>query len=373
MSTMRKNNFTNRWVIVADGDGLQPTNLHFKKFERWTDFCPFCKNNESATPAEIFAIRNRISSPNGPGWSVRVVPNSLPRLRIEGELARRAEGLHDLMNGVGAHEIIVETSRHDRNLHELEIEEISDVIKAYIARIVDLEGDRRVRYVLIFKNHGEGAGANTISHSISQLIALPITPRAVKTKLMIARDYFALKERCIYCDVIQQELKGGKRLISQNEDFVAFAPFASRFPFEMCILPKFHSSAFSRMGANQSRNLALILRDVLQKLDQEVGGPPYNCRCTTDHFCVQEGTTGTLSKRTSIGISKSCPNCLVLRDSSGRQDSSTTPCHRKSPFAAFLWRGSPSVLTWQFPPTGRVFQDCLDCREQNFGTVPFIQ
>jgi UDPglucose--hexose-1-phosphate uridylyltransferase len=176
------------------------------------------------------------------------------------------------MNGVGAHEIIVETSRHDRSLHELEIDEISDVIRAYIARIGDLEGDKRVRYVLIFKNHGEGAGAHTISHSISQLIALPITPRAVKTKLMIARDYFALKERCIYCDVLQQELKVRKRLIGENEDFVAFAPFASRFPFEMCIFPKFHSSAFSRLGATQGKNLALILRDV----DQKVGGPPYN-------------------------------------------------------------------------------------------------
>jgi UDPglucose--hexose-1-phosphate uridylyltransferase len=93
---------------------------------------------------------------------------------------------------------------------------------------------------------------------------------------MIARDYFALKERCIYCDVLQQELKGRKRLIGENEDFVAFAPFASRFPFEMCVLPKFHSSAFSRIGATQGRNLALILRDVLQKLDQKVGGPPYN-------------------------------------------------------------------------------------------------
>ncbi len=276
MSQMRKDIFTDRWVIVADGDGLQPTDFHFKKFVRDTGFCPFCEHNEATTPEEVFAIRNHPSSPNGPGWSVRVVPNSQPRLRIEGELARRAEALHDLMNGVGAHEIIVETSRHDRSLHELEIEEISDVIRAYIARIADLEGDEHVRYVLIFKNHGKGSGAHTISHSISQLIALPITPRAVKTKLMIARDYFALKERCVYCDVLQQELKDRKRLIGENEDFVAFAPFASRFPFEMCVLPKFHSSAFSRIEGTQGRNLALILRDVLQKLDQKVGGPPYN-------------------------------------------------------------------------------------------------
>ncbi len=202
--------------------------------------------------------------------------HSRPRLRIEGQLGRRAEALYDLMNGVGAHEIIVETARHDRSLHELEIEEISNVIRAYRARIVDLAGDNRVRYVLIFKNHGEGAGAHTISHSISQLVALPITPGTVKAKLMIARDYFALKERCIYCDVLQQEIKGRKRLIADNEDFVAFAPFASRFPFEMAAFLKFHSSAFGRIAATQIEHLAQILRDVLRKLDQTVGGPPYN-------------------------------------------------------------------------------------------------
>jgi UDPglucose--hexose-1-phosphate uridylyltransferase len=179
------------------------------------------------------------------------------------------------MNGVGAHEIIVETPRHDRSLHELEVHEISDVIRAYAARIIDLEGDKRMRYVLIFKNHGEGAGAHSISHSISQLMALAVTPRSLKTKLMVARDYFAVKERCIYCDVLQQELKG-RRLIAENADFVAFAPFASRFPFEMGVFPKSHSSAFSRISPGQIENLARILRDVLQKLDRTLGGPPYN-------------------------------------------------------------------------------------------------
>ena len=289
MSQIRKDIFTDRWVIVEESDALQPADFRFKKFVSDTGVCPFCESNEAATPPEVFAIRKPGSSPNGPGWSVRVVPNSRPQLRIEGQLKRRAEALHDLMNGVGAHEIIAETSRHDRSLHELEIEEISNVIRAYRARILDLEGDQRVRYVLIFKNHGEGAGAHTISHSISQLVALPITPRAVKTKLMIARDYFALKERGLYCDVLQQELKGRKRLIAENEDFVAFAPFASRFPFEMVVLPKFHSSAFSRISATQTDNLARILRDVLQKLDQKVGGPPYNLSVHDRPFLRRRG------------------------------------------------------------------------------------
>ena len=276
MSQMRKDVFTGRWVIVDETTTVQPSDFHFKKFARGTTFCPFCETNEASTPPEVFAIRKLGSSPNRPGWSVRVVPNSNPCLRIEGDLGRRGEGLHDLMNGVGAHEIIVETPRHDRSLHELGPGEISDVIRACVARIVDLERDKRMHYVLVFKNQGEEAGAHTISHSISQLMALSVTPRNVKTKLTIAREYFGQKERCLYCDVLQQELKQGKRLVSENEHFLAFVPFASRFPFELLLLPKDHSSAFSRMSEPQINALSRILRDALQKLDQTLGGPPYN-------------------------------------------------------------------------------------------------
>jgi UDPglucose--hexose-1-phosphate uridylyltransferase len=276
MSQMRKDIFSDRWVIVEETTTVRPSDFHFKKFVRETTFCPFCETNEASTPPEVFAIRKPGSSPDRPGWSVRVVPNSNPRLRIEGELGRRGEGFHDLMNGVGAHEIIVETPRHGRSLHELEPGEISDVIRACVARIVDLERDKRMRYVLMFKNQGEEAGAHTISHSISHLMALPVTPRAVKSKLGIARGYFAQKERCIYCDVLQQELKQAKRVVAENEHFVTFAPFASRFPFELLLLPKEHSSAFSSMGEGQIGTLSRILGDVLRKLDQTLGGPPYN-------------------------------------------------------------------------------------------------
>jgi len=159
----------------------------------------------------------RTGSPaDGPGWVVRVVPNSQLRLRVEGELRRRPEGFHDLMNGVGADEIVAETPRHDRSLHELEVNEIADVIRTYVARILDLERDKRIRYVLIFKNHGVEAGAHTTTHSISELMALPVTPGLIKAKLMAARDYFALKDRCIYCDVLHQELRERRRLIAEK-------------------------------------------------------------------------------------------------------------------------------------------------------------
>lgn len=245
MSQMRRDVFTGRWVIVADTNAVHPSSFRVKPFQRDSSFCPFCETNEASTPPEVFAIRRPTSMANGPGWSVWVVPNSHPQLGIEGDLGRRAEGCHDLMNGIGAHEIIVETPRHDRGMHELEPGEIVEVIRAYVARISDLEQDKRMRYVFVFKNHGEGAGAHTIFHSISQLMALPVTPRNIKTKLIMARDYYIQKEQCLYCDVLRQELHSNRRLVAENIDFAAFTPFASRFPFEICVLPRSHNSAFS--------------------------------------------------------------------------------------------------------------------------------
>lgn len=276
MSQMRKDVFSGRWVIVGEPDALRPADFQFKPFLREAVFCPFCESNEASTPPEVFAIRSPGALPNHQGWAVRVVPSRPPRLQIEGELGRRAEGFHDLMNGVGAHEIVVETPRHDLSLQQLAVSEIANVIRAYAERIIDLHRDQRMRYVLAFKNHGVEAGARTISHSISQLMALPVTPRSIKNKLMVARSYYAEKERCIYCDVLQQELTERHRLVAENEDFAAFTPFASRFPFEISIFPKFHSTAFSEIGAAQTEKLAAILRDVLQKLDHTVGSPPYN-------------------------------------------------------------------------------------------------
>lgn len=276
MSQFRKDIFTGRWAIVAEPETARTGDFHFKKFTRATSFCPFCETHEASTPPEIYAIRLGGSAANGPGWKLRIVPNSQLRLRIEGDLRRRPEGFHDMMDGIGADEVIVETPTHDRSLHELEANEIEDVIRSWVARIIDLEHDKRLRYVLIFKNHGEEAGAHTITHSISQLMALPVTPRVIKAKLMAARDYYALKERCVYCDVLHQELTERKRLVVETGDFVALAPFASRSPFELNVIPKFHSSAFSRISTTQVASLAQLLREVLGRLDKALGGPPYN-------------------------------------------------------------------------------------------------
>jgi UDPglucose--hexose-1-phosphate uridylyltransferase len=276
MSQFRKDVFTGRWVIIAETDTVHRDQFSFKRSSREAAFCPFCQGHEASTPPEIFAIRPYGSPPNGPDWTVRVVPNLQLRLRIEEALHRRPEGFHDMMDGIGADEIIVETPSHDRCLHQLEVHQIRDIIRTWASRIRDLEQDKRIRYVLIFKNHGDEAGAHTITHSISELMALPVTPRIIKSKLMLARDYYALKDRCIYCDVLHQELNDHPRVVAENRDFVALTPFASGYPFELTLFPKEHASSFSQISPSQTESLASLLRLVLQRLDSALGDPPYN-------------------------------------------------------------------------------------------------
>jgi UDPglucose--hexose-1-phosphate uridylyltransferase len=204
-----------------------------------------------------------------------VVPNKFPALGIEGNLDRQAEGMFDKMNGIGAHEVIIETPDHSATLATLPAKRIEDVLWTFRDRILDLKKDRRFKYILIFKNHGEAAGAS-LEHSHSQLIALPITPINVNEELDGAKQYFIYKERCVFCDVIRQESEAGSRVVAENEDFITLAPYAPRFPFETWILPKRHESAFENSSSPMFQNLAKALKTLLMKADRVLDNPPYN-------------------------------------------------------------------------------------------------
>jgi UDPglucose--hexose-1-phosphate uridylyltransferase len=296
MTELRKDIFTARWVIVDTQPVLRPTDFLFRRFRPQPGPCDFCEGRESATPPELYAVRPGAGAANGPGWTMRIVPNQRPRLRVEGTLDRRAEGFHDLMNGVGAHEVIVETPRHDQSLHQLEPETIAGLLKGCASRILDLRRDQRIRHVLVFKNHGEEAGATT-THSVCHLMGLPITPRAIKAKLYQARQYFLEKERCLYCDVLRQEMDQGRRLIAENPRFVALAPFASRFPFEMLILPKRHMAEFTAMDGEEYQALARLLREVLGRLERTIPGAPYNLSLhNSPHRRTKEGYWATIEE-----------------------------------------------------------------------------
>lgn len=243
---------------------------------RGTGFCPFCYNNESKTPPEILAYRPDGSAANTPGWTLRVVANKFPALTIEGSLHRQGEDLYDKMEGIGAHEVIIETPDHQKTMAKLSPQEIENVLWAFRDRILDLKKDSRFRYILIFKNHGEAAGAS-LEHTHSQLIALPVVPKRAAEELAGAREYFKFKDRCIYCDIISYETKaGGTRVVAENESFIAIAPFASRFPFELWILPKSHQSAFEHSKKDEYAHLSVILKDMLSRLDRALENPAYN-------------------------------------------------------------------------------------------------
>src|SRR5205807_2511771 len=173
---LRKDPITGRWVIISTERGKRPNDfLRESVIPREEKNCPFCAGNESRTPPEILVYGRNGGGPNTPGWSIRVVPNKFPALGIEGELDREGEGLFDKMNGIGAHEVVIESPNHLATLATLPERSVEDVLWGYRDRMLDLKNDKRFRYILIFKNHGEAAGA-TIDHPHSQLIALPIVP-----------------------------------------------------------------------------------------------------------------------------------------------------------------------------------------------------
>jgi len=277
MPELRKDPILGRWVIIATERARRPDNFSIQQQEAPEEKeCPFCEGSESHTPPEIYAVRAEDSAPNKPGWELRVVPSISPFLKIEGELDRRGKGLYDMMSGIGAHEIILETNQHVANICDLTEEHISKVITCYIDRMVDLERDQRFKYVLLFKNYGWVAGAGRTMHSRSQLIATPVTPKRVKEELAGSQKYYDYHERCVFCDLIKQEMDSKERLVLDIDGFIAIAPFASRFPFEIWILPKKHSCDFVRLDFNARLELARIMKKVLLKLKKGLSDPPYN-------------------------------------------------------------------------------------------------
>ncbi len=276
MPELRKDPITGRWVIIATDRAKRPSDFVRDKVQiRGTSFCPFCYGNESKTPPEIMAYRSDGSARNTPGWTLRVVANKFPALGIEGSLNRQGEGLYDRMNGIGAHEVIIETPEHGQTLATLPPRRVEDVLWAYRDRMVDLKKDPRFRYMLIFKNHGEAAGAS-LEHTHSQLIALPVVPKSVLEEVGGAKEYYGFKERCVFCDSIRQELETRTRVVAENDLFIALSPFAPRFPFEMWIAPKRHVSSFEESQKNDFEQLAPILKDMLQRLDKVLEYPAFN-------------------------------------------------------------------------------------------------
>jgi len=289
MPELRKDPVIGRWVIVAAERARRPDQYATIPHEKIEEVpCPFDEGKEDQTPPEIYAIRRNGSERNKPGWELRVVPSKKPYLRVEGNLDRRGNGLYDIITGVGAHEIIIETNEHIANMADLSDERIAIVLKCYADRMRDLENDQRFKYVLVFKNYGWTAGSTRIRHARSHLIATPINPKRVKEELVGARQYYDCHERCVFCDIIRQEQEQKTRVVLETDGFIAVVPFAARFPFEVWILPKRHACDFVSISDDERSGLAGVMRKVLQKLKRGLNDPPYNYIIHTAPFRRQK-------------------------------------------------------------------------------------
>jgi UDPglucose--hexose-1-phosphate uridylyltransferase len=277
MPELRKDPVTGRWVIISTERRKRSTDFRVESVQEAADggACPFCEGHEQMTPRELLAQRRNGSAPNGPGWELRVVPNQFPVLRVEGSLDRQGEGLFDKMNGIGAHEVIIEHPRHDASLATMGEAAVEQVLWAYRERVRDLKQDRRFRYIIVFKNHGVAAGA-ALDHPHSQLIALPIVPREMRDEVEGARTHYVAKERCLFCDILRQETQADRRVILENRDMVALAPYAPRFPFETWILPRRHQAYYEETPRHELASLARMLGELLRRVDKALRRPPYN-------------------------------------------------------------------------------------------------
>ncbi len=276
MPELRKDPVVGRWVIISTERANRPSSLvNPVPSNKVDDFNPFLPGNEDKTPKEVLSYRPPGTAPNTPGWWVRVIPNKFPALDTDGNIERFGEGMYDMMNGIGRHEVVIESPEPDKQLPDMEEEQVQEVLWAFRDRSVELRKDPRYRYVLIFKNYGPQAGAS-IWHPHSQIIALPIVPKNVQEEIDGARKYFEYKERCVFCDMVHQEQKDGDRVVMENDAFIAFCPYASRFPFETWILPKRHEQFFSDITKNAVLDLAEIIKGTLRKLQRALGDPSYN-------------------------------------------------------------------------------------------------
>src|SRR3990172_5270836 len=248
MTELRKDPIVGRWVIISKERGRRPHEYPQMKVDRHEGFCPLCPGSERMTPPQNPPHTRGAGGGGGGGWTLRVVPNKFPALRIEGDLGKAGEGIYDKMNGIGAHEVVIETERHDIDFFDLPEERVADVLRAYRERTLDLKKDQRFKSVIIFKNHGSAAGAS-LTHSHSQLIALPVVPKVGMEEMTGCRDHFR---------------------------FRGPGPYAPGFPFETWIVPKRHQCAYEMIEEEQIRALSAIFRRTLRKLNLALEDPPFN-------------------------------------------------------------------------------------------------
>lgn len=280
MPEWRKDPILDRWVVISTERGKRPSDFKVVQDEKKGGECPLCEHHEWQTPPEVLAYRDKDSERDRPGWWVRVVSNKFPAVRIEGRNDVKNLGLYRVMDGVGAHEVVVESPDHERSLEDMSLYQVQEVIRAWRDRSLDLRRDERFKYVQIFKNHGSTAGAS-LEHPHSQIIAMPMVPGEIGKKLAGLASHARNTGRCIICDMIEHELLDQNRVVLESESFISVAPFASRVPFETWIIPREHQPDYGHIREDQVPDLAFVLRSALKKLSLALNRPPYNMVIST--------------------------------------------------------------------------------------------
>lgn len=276
MSQIRYNYLKDTWSIVSKERSKRPHD-YVSKEEEIGDIstCPFEYGKEDKTPPEIFALRKPGTKPNTPGWITRVVPNKYPALNTDTNLERYFDGLHDIITGFGYHEVIVDTPDHFKHIQNFEIDDFKNLFITLKHRLIDISKDERIRYIHFFKNHKKEAG-KSLFHSHSQIIATPSIPKNIQTQIKQLKKYYQNKERCYLCDEITFELNEKIRVIYENKDFLVYCPFASLFPFEIKIIPKFHSHDFGLISDSQLNSFCQAIQNAVKVLDKTLKNPPFN-------------------------------------------------------------------------------------------------
>ena len=275
MSHLRQNVITKDWVIFATERAKRP-----HEFARSLDDippelpiykhnCPFCKGNENSSELESLRIEDQH------GWRVRIIPNKYPALSPNGDRIRHSEGIHRSITGVGYHEVLIEHPDHNVTIALMEINDVINILKAYRQRYNAISQDNRIESVIIFKNHGEGAGTS-LEHPHSQITATPVVPSQIRYRMIEAISYFDDMGECLFCYTLRDELNAKERIILETEHFVAFTPYAALSPFHMWVFPRRHSSCFGGITELELADLAYTLKTVLAKLFYGLNNPAYN-------------------------------------------------------------------------------------------------
>lgn len=276
MPTLRQDPTTRDWVILAPGRGDRPRSNHVPAARRHPSVprepaCPLCPGNEDRTPPEIL----RVSGDDG-GWLARVVPNKYPAVAPQGDLTRRETGpFFREMDGTGHHELIVETPVHDRVTPLMDAHELARLLQTYQSRYWALRKDARVNWIVLFKNHGERAGTS-LEHPHSQIVALPMPPAHVRRKYEVAIRHFDDTGRCLYCDLLEAEVRAGSRIVEQTDRFVVLHPYASRVPFETWVLPTGSEPSFGEVASVDLADLGAVLARTLRGLHAALADPDFN-------------------------------------------------------------------------------------------------